>query len=281
MTRAQKFNNLVFKTYVPLIPFLIFALFPYLWMVVSSLKGDVELYDVTANPFLIREGVVFEHYRALIEETNFIQWMFNSVQVSSLSTFVSVTISIIAAYALVRLKFPGAAVLAVAIFVTYLVPRSLLFLPLTQIIHWLRLDDTKWSLVVAYPTFLVPFSTWMLMGYFKGIPREIEEAALIDGCGRIKSLIRILIPISIPGIVCATLFSFTLSWNEFIYALTFVSSSENKMAPIAVVGELIRGDIYFWGSLMAGAVLASVPIVIVYVFFLDYYISGLTAGAVK
>ena len=142
MTRAQKFNNLVFKTYIPLLPFLVFALFPYLWMVVSSLKGDVELYDVTANPFLIREGVVFEHYWALIDETNFIQWMFNSVQVSSIATFVSVSISIIAAYALVRLKFPGAAVLAVAIFVTYLVPRSLLFLPLTQIIHFLRLDAT-------------------------------------------------------------------------------------------------------------------------------------------
>ena len=186
-----------------------------------------------------------------------------------------------AAYSLVRLRFLGAAVFAIAVFVTYLVPHSLLFLPMNQVVNFLGLADTRWALVATYPTFLVPFSTWMIMAYMTSIPKEIEEAALIDGCTRIQVLIKVVIPVAIPGIICATLFSFTLCWNEFLYALTFVSSTLEKVAPVGVVAELIRGDIYFWGALMAGAVTASLPIVIVYVFFLDYYMSGLTSGATK
>ena len=162
------------------------------------------------------------------------------------------------------------------IFVTYLVPTSLLFLPLAQVINWLGLADSKWALVLTYPTFLVPFCTWLLMGYFRTVPKEVEECAMVDGATRIQALWRIVLPIAIPGLVCAALFAFTLSWNEFIYALTFTSSSEQITASVGVTTELIRGDIYFWGSLMAGAVLGSVPIVILYVFFLDYYVSGLT-----
>jgi len=171
--------------------------------------------------------------------------------------------------------------LGTAIFVTYLVPTSLLFLPLAQVVNWLGLGDSKWALVVTYPTFLVPFCTWLLIGYFRTVPKEVEECALVDGCTRIQALWYIILPIAVPGLVCAALFAFTLSWNEFIYALTFTSSSDEITASVGVTQELIRGDIYYWGQLMAGAMLGSIPIVILYVFFLDYYVSGLTAGAVK
>jgi multiple sugar transport system permease protein len=194
---------------------------------------------------------------------------------------ISVALGILAAYPLARLKFPGGDSFGVAIFITYLVPPSLLFLPLTTVVTKLGLADSLWSLIVTYPTFLVPFCTWLLMGYFRTVPKEIEECAMVDGATRVQALWRIVLPIAVPGLVCAALFAFTLSWNEFIYALTFTSSSEQITAAVGVTTELIRGDIYFWGSLMAGAVLGSVPIVILYVFFLDYYVSGLTAGAIK
>jgi multiple sugar transport system permease protein len=197
------------------------------------------------------------------------------------ATSASVVISILAGYSLARLRFRGAGSFGTAVFVTYLVPPTLLFLPLSQVVVWLGIADTIWALIVTYPTFLVPFSTWLLMGYFRTIPREIEECALVDGASRMQTLLRIALPMAIPGIVCVILFGFTLTWNEFIYALTFVSQSTNKTAIVGVTADLIRGDIYYWGSLMAGAVLASVPVVACYVFFLDYYVSGLTAGAVK
>ena len=168
-----------------------------------------------------------------------------------------------------------------AVFITYLVPPTLLFLPLSQVVVWLGISDTIWALIVTYPTFLVPFATWLLMGYFRTIPKEVEECALVDGASRMQTLTRIVLPMAIPGIVCVMLFGFTLTWNEFTYALTFVSQSANKTAVVGVTADLIRGDIYYWGSLMAGAVVASLPIVIIYVWFLDYYVSGLTAGAVK
>ena len=264
-----------------LAPFLLFALFPFYHMTLTSLKTDRELYDRTAVPLLIRQGPTLEHYQKLIWETAFLTWTKNSLMVTGIATAVSVVIGTIAAYALARLKFVGVGVFGTGIFVTYLVPTSLLFLPLAQVVHWIGLADSKWSLVVTYPTFLVPFCTWLLIGYFRTVPKEIEECAMVDGATRIQALWRIVLPIAVPGLVCAALFAFTLSWNEFIYALTFISSSDQATASVGVTQELIRGDIYFWGSLMAGAVLGSVPIVILYVFFLDYYVSGLTAGAVK
>ena len=264
-----------------LVPFLVFALFPFYHMVLTSLKQNKELYDRTAVPLLIRQGPTLEHYTKLLWDTAFLTWTKNSLLVTVLSTFVSLVIGTIAAYALSRLKFFAVANLGTAIFVTYLVPTSLLFLPLAQVVNWLGLGDSKWALVVTYPTFLVPFCTWLLMGYFRTVPKEVEECAMVDGATRIQALWRIVLPIAVPGLVCAALFAFTLSWNEFIYALTFTSSSEQITASVGVTSELIRGDIYYWGSLMAGAVLASVPIVVLYVFFLDYYVSGLTAGAIK
>jgi multiple sugar transport system permease protein len=267
--------------HLALLPFLAFALFPFYHMTLTSLKTDRELYDRAAVPLLIREGPTLDHYKNLIWETAFLTWTKNSLVVTAIATAVSVVIGTIAAYALARLQFFGVGSFGTGIFVTYLVPTSLLFLPLAQVVHWIGLADSKWALVVTYPTFLVPFCTWLLMGYFRTVPKEVEECAMVDGATRVQALIRIVLPMAIPGIICAILFAFTLSWNEFIYALTFTSSSEEITASVGVTQELIRGDIYFWGGLMAGAVLASIPIVILYVFFLDYYVSGLTAGAVK
>jgi multiple sugar transport system permease protein len=264
-----------------LLPFLLFALFPFYHMTLTSLKQDRELYDRHAVPLIITQGPTLEHYTKLLWDTGFLTWTKNSLLITLLATTLSVVIGTIAAYALARLKFFGVGAFGTGIFVTYLVPTSLLFLPLAQVVHWIGLADSKWALVATYPTFLVPFCTWLLMGYFRTVPKEVEECAMVDGATRIQALLRIVLPIAIPGLVCAVLFAFTLSWNEFIYALTFTSSSDQFTASVGVTQELIRGDIYFWGSLMAGAILGSVPIVLLYVFFLDYYVSGLTAGAVK
>jgi multiple sugar transport system permease protein len=267
--------------HVLLLPFLVFALFPFYHMAMTSLKQDRELYDRYAVPLIIKQGPTLDHYTKLLRETEFLTWTKNSLMVTAIATTASVVIATVAAYALSRLKFRGVNAFGTGIFVTYLVPTSLLFLPLAQVINWLGLADSKWALIVTYPTFLVPFCTWLLMGYFRTVPKEVEECAMVDGATRMQALWRIVLPIAVPGLVCAILFAFTLSWNEFIYALTFTSSSEQITASVGVTSELIRGDIYFWGELMAGAILGSVPIVILYVFFLDYYVSGLTAGAVK
>ena len=267
--------------HVGLVPFLLFALFPFYHMTLTSLKQDRELYDRYAVPLIIRQGPTLEHYAKLLRETEFLTWTKNSLLVTALATGASLLIGTVAAYALARLKFFGVGSFGTGIFVTYLVPTTLLFLPLAQVVNWLGLGDSKWALVLTYPTFLVPFCTWLLMGYFRTVPKEVEECAMVDGATRIQALWRIVLPIAVPGLVCAALFAFTLSWNEFIYALTFTSSSEQITASVGVTSELIRGDSYFWGELMAGAILGSVPIVILYVFFLDYYVSGLTAGAIK
>jgi multiple sugar transport system permease protein len=268
-------------THAALLPFLIFAIFPFYHMVLTSLKGDRELYDRASVPLLITQGPTLDHYVKLLWDTGFSTWIQNSLLVTLLATTISVVIGTIAAYALARMKFMGVNSFGTGIFIVYLVPTSLLFLPLAQVVNWLGLGDSKWALVVTYPTFLIPFCTWLLMGYFRTVPKEVEECAMVDGATRIQALWRIVLPMAVPGLVCAILFAFTLSWNEFIYALTFTSSSDQITASVGVTQELIRGDTYFWGALMAGAVVGSIPIVILYVFFLDYYVSGLTAGAVK
>jgi multiple sugar transport system permease protein len=270
-----------FLLHLGLLPFLLFAIFPFYHMTLTSLKSDRELYDRASVPLVITQGPTLEHYQKLLWESAFLTWTKNSLLVTVIATGISVVIGTFAAYALARMKFIGVGAFGTGIFVTYLVPTSLLFLPLAQVVHWVGLADSKWALVLTYPTFLVPFCTWLLMGYFRTVPKEVEECAMVDGATRLQALWRIVLPMAIPGLVCAVLFAFTLSWNEFIYALTFTSSSEEITASVGVTSELIRGDIYFWGQLMAGAVLGSVPIVILYVFFLDYYVSGLTAGAVK
>jgi multiple sugar transport system permease protein len=277
--RARRWQAVA--TYANLTPFIFFALFPFYFMFITSFKRNAELYSLKSVPFWIQTGAITDHYGYLFQRTEFLTWMKNSLLISVIATTVSLAIAILAGYSLARLRFRGVATFGTAVFITYLVPPTLLFLPLSQVVQWLGLSDSIWALVVTYPTFLVPFSTWLLMGYFRTVPREVEECALVDGASRLQTLGRIVLPMAVPGIVCAALFGFTLCWNEFIYALTFVSQSGNKTAVVGVTADLIRGDIYYWGSLMAGAVLASVPIVVIYVWFLDYYVSGLTAGAVK
>ena len=278
--RGAKVRSAVFG-YVNIVPYVFFALFPFYFMVITSLKKDAELYNLQSIPFLIQTGVITEHYHYLFFKTEFWTWMKNSLIISVTATAISLAIAILAGYSLARLRYRGVGSFGTAVFITYLVPPTLLFLPLSQVVVWLGISDTIWALIVTYPTFLVPFSTWLLMGYFRTIPKEVEECALVDGATRMQTLTRIVLPMAIPGIVCVTLFGFTLTWNEFTYALTFVSQTANKTAVVGVTADLIRGDIFYWGSLMAGAVVASLPIVIIYVWFLDYYVSGLTAGAVK
>ena len=279
-SRGSRIRSALFG-YASMIPFIAFALFPFYYMLITSLKKDAELYSLKSVPFLIQTGVITDHYRYLFFKTDFLTWVKNSLIISVVATAVSLVIAILAGYSLARLRYRGVGAFGTAVFITYLVPPTLLFLPLSQVVVWLGISDTIWSLIVTYPTFLVPFSTWLLMGYFRTIPKEVEECALVDGASRMQTLVRIVLPMAIPGIVCVTLFGFTLTWNEFTYALTFISQSAHKTAVVGVTSDLIRGDIYFWGSLMAGALIASIPIVIIYVLFLDYYVSGLTAGAVK
>jgi len=282
-TQFQKFAKRALWLYIPVFMFLIFVLLPFYWMTITSLKQDRNIFDPEANPFWFNMTPTLSHFWDLInpDKTDFLIWMQNSFMVAGLATLISVSIGIMAGYSLARLRFKGAETIGSSVFITYLVPPSLLFLPLSQVIDQLGLMETKWAMIVSYPTILVPFSTWLLMGYFRTIPKEIEECAMVDGCSRIKALIRIVLPVAIPGIITAALFSFTLSWGEYLYSITFVTDSWEKTIPSAVVGELIRGDVYYWGELMAGALLGSVPIAMIYVFFLDYYVSGLTAGATK
>jgi len=279
LRRAARWRTV--RTYGNLVPFVFFALFPFYFMFVTSFKRNAELYNLKAIPFWIQTGPITDHYAFLFQKTEFLTWIKNSLMISVIAMSVSLVIAVLAGYSLARLRYRGVGSFGTAVFITYLVPPTLLFLPLSQVINWLGLSDSVWALVVTYPTFLVPFSTWLLMGYFRTVPREVEECALVDGASRMQTLTRIVLPMAIPGVVCAALFGFTLCWNEYIYALTFVSQSANKTAVVGVTADLIRGDIYYWGSLMAGAVIASVPIVVIYVWFLDYYVSGLTAGAVK
>jgi multiple sugar transport system permease protein len=278
-----RFAKRLLWLYLPTLLFLVFVLLPFYWMTITSFKQDRNIFDPKANPFWFNMAPTLKHYINLInpDKTDFLIWVQNSLIVAALVTVISVSIGIMAGYSLARLRYKGAESIGSSVFVTYLVPPSLLFLPLSQVISQLGLMETRWAMVISYPTFLVPFCTWLLMGYFRTIPKEIEECALVDGCTRIQALLRIVLPVAIPGIITAALFSFTLSWGEYLYSITFVTDSYEKTIPSAVVGELIRGDVYHWGGLMAGALLGSIPIALVYVIFLDYYVSGLTAGATK
>jgi multiple sugar transport system permease protein len=249
-------------------------------MAISSFKSNPELYNLRANRLWIAKPTL-EQFRELFRKTAILYWLRNSFFVSFLTSFISLSLGVMAGYALARLKFPGAKGFGLATFITYLVPTTLLFIPLARVVYMLGLSNSLWSLIVTYPTFLIPFCTWMLIAYFKSIPRDMEECAMIDGCSYIGAMVRIAIPMAIPGIVFSGMFSFTLSWNEFVYALTFISSTTQKTISVAVPTELIRGDAYFWGELMAASLVGSVPVALLYSFFMDYFVSGMTAGALK
>jgi len=267
------------STYLPLGVFVFVLLFPFYWMTITAFKPNNELLTREGNPFWVYNPTL-DHIKKLLFETSYPQWMWNTLLVSVVSTFTSLAASVFAAYAIERLRFSGAKHVGLAIFLAYLVPPSILFIPLAAVVFQLGLFDSRLALILTYPTFLIPFCTWLLMGYFRSIPFELEECALIDGATRWQILTRIVLPLAVPGLISAGIFAFTLSWNEFIYALTFVSSSELKTIPIGVVTELVEGDVYHWGSLMAGALLGSVPVAIIYSFFVEYYVAGMT-GSVK
>jgi len=270
----------VVTVYVPLAIIVIVLLFPFYWMFLTSIKPNAQLVDMdTYNPYWVSQPTL-SHIKALLFETHYPSWMWNTMMIAIVATFLSMVASVLAAYAIVRLRYRGAQWIGGAIFLAYLVPPSILFIPLSLIVVKYGLWDTPWSLILTYPTILIPFSTWLLMGYFKSIPYELEECALIDGAGRLQILFRIILPLSGPGLISAGIFAFTLCWNEFIYALTFISSPDKKTVPTAIISEFVDGDIYRWGSLMAGALLGSVPVAIVYMFFINHYVSAMT-GAVK
>jgi len=276
---GERFGSKVMKFYMPLVLYLVFLLFPFYWMANTVFKSDVELYDLALNPLYIHSAT-FDNVVHLFTETIFLRWMLNTFFVAILATIISLAASLLAAYAIQRLQFKTSGPTGVAIFLGYLVPQTILFIPLAHIIFKLRLWDSLWSLVLTYPTFLIPFCTWLLMGYFKSIPKEMEECAMIDGTSRINIFRKIILPLCLPGILSAGIFCFTLSWNEFIYALAFISATTSKTVPIGLVTELVRGDVYHWGPLMAGALCASVPVALVYSFFVEHYVAGMT-GALK
>jgi multiple sugar transport system permease protein len=280
MSYLESLPRRVVTLYLPLLVILFVLLFPFYWMALTSIKPDEQLIDMnTYNPFWVVHPT-FKHISKLLFETQYPRWLWNTMYVAVGATTLSIIASVLAAYAIVRLRFKGADTVGVLIFFAYLVPPSILFIPLASVIQAYGLFDSPLSLILVYPTLLIPFSTWLLMGYFKTIPYELEECALIDGASRWQILTRIVVPLAVPGLISAFIFSFTLCWNEFIYALTFLQSTANKTVPVAIVNEFVDGDIYKWGSLMAGALVGSLPLVILYAFFVEHYVSAMT-GAVK
>jgi len=279
MSWDSRARRIVF-VYLPLACFVFILLFPFYWMTVTTFKPNAELYDYkNHNPFWIVQPTL-DHIRRLLFQTAYPRWLLTTMSVAIGATFLSLLCSVLAAYAIQRLRFRGSEYVGLAIYLGYLVPPSILFIPLATTVFKLGLFDTPLALILVYPTFLVPFCTWLLIGYFKSIPYELEECALIDGATRLQILRKITLPLAVPGLISAGIFSFTLSWNEFIYALAFIQSSEKKTVPVAILTELVSGDVYQWGALMAGSLLGSLPVAIFYSFFVDYYVSSLS-GAVK
>ena len=280
MVGSNTLGQRLFRLYLPLVFYAVFLMFPFAWMLIVSVKPDNALFDTSANPFLLT-GISLKHYIFLFEKTDFVRWIWNTAVVTIGSTFLSLICSILIGYALGRFRFRGGNVMGVAIFLAYLVPPTLLFIPLSQIITRLKIYNEYWALIFTYPTFLIPFAGWLLMGYFRTIPIELEQAAMVDGATRLQAMWRIVLPLALPGVLSAGIFCFTLGWNEFLYALVFMGSGEMKTMPVGAVSDLIRADVFQWGAWMAAGILGSVPVAVAYSFFVDNYISGLTAGATK
>lgn len=261
--------------------FVILTAFPFYWMLITSLKSNSDLYNVANIPFWFNDPPTLEHFRYLFEQTLFVQWLLNSLIIGVCVVVITVVAAVPAGYSLARMTGRNGEALGIGIFLTYLVPPTLLFLPLSRIVADLGLQNSMWSLVLVYPTFTIPFCTWLLMGFFKALPPEIEEAAIVDGCSLFGAFIKMAVPLSLPAILTVVIFTFTLTLQEFVYALTFISSSAQKPVTLGVATDLVRGDIFFWGEIMAGALLASIPVAVAYNLFLDRFISGITGGAVK
>jgi len=277
----RKIRNRVLL-YLALLFYLMIAVFPLYWMAVAAFKSDTDLIDTSVSPFWFKRPLTLAHFNLLFFRTDFLTWFGNTYMIAVSVLLITMAVCIPAGYALARLRVPGGEKLAIGAFLSYLVPPTLLFLPLSQILSGgLGLGNNKWALVLVYPTFTIPFCLWLMIGFFKRVPIEIEEAALVDGCNRFQAVLRVLLPISVPGILTTAIFAFTLSMQDFIYALTFTTSSSQELLNVGIPSSLIRGDVYFWGELMAAALLAGIPIAILYNFFLDYFVEGITGGAIR
>ncbi len=267
--------------WVVVVGFAVLLAFPFYWMAITTFKRTGDLYNIQNDPFVFNQPPTLEHLRYLFGQTEFVRWLWNTSLAGAAVVAITLVLAVPAAYALARLTGAWGQQLGIGIFLTYLIPPTLLFIPMSRVVSYLGLQDSLWALIVTYPTFTVPFSTWLLMGFFKAIPRDLEEAALVDGLTRLGAFMRLIVPISVSGILTVVIFSFTLVTQEFVYALTFISSAEHQTIGVGVPIYLVRGDVYYWGSLMAACLIASVPIALVYNVFLDRFIAGFTVGAVK
>jgi multiple sugar transport system permease protein len=264
-----------------LLGFSILLGFPFYWMIITSFKRGPDLYNLKNNPFIFNQMPTLEHLRLLFQETLFLRWLGNTFFAGIVVVTITLVLAVPAAYALTRLTGRWGGRVGIAIFLTYLVPPTLLFIPLSRIVALLGLQDSLWAVIVVYPSFTIPFSIWLLMGFFKSIPRELEDAAMVDGLTRFQAFRKLVIPISVSGILTVVIFTFTLVTQEFVYALTFISSASNQTVGVGVPCYLVRGDVYYWGSLMAACLIAALPVGVLYNTFLDRFISGFTVGSVK
>jgi multiple sugar transport system permease protein len=270
---------------VTILGFVVFAVFPFYWMVVTTFKQNADLYvgatNVKHNPFIFNRPPTLEHLATLFGQTLYPTWLSNTLLVGVLVVLVTLLLAVPAGYSLARLTGRWGERLSIAIFLTYLVPATLLFIPFSRLVSLLGLQNSLWSLVIVYPTFTVPFCTWLLMGFFKSLPREVEESAMVDGCSRVGAIWRMVLPLSVPGLLTVVIFALTLVIQEFVYSLTFISSVERMTVSVGVPVALVRGDVYYWGSLMAACLITSIPIAVLYNFFLDRFIAGFTVGAIR
>jgi multiple sugar transport system permease protein len=281
LSLARQRKRKITYSYLALIPFLVFFLFPLYWMLITSFKPDTEISSLKGIPLIINSAPTLTHYKYILFETRYVRWFWNTLQISAVVTVITMVISILGAYAISRLRFFGSRYFGVGVFCTYLVPPALLFIPFYKVVGILGLLNSKWCLLFLYPTLTVPFCTWILIGYFTAIPKALDEAAFVDGATYIQMLTRVFLPVAAPGLIAATLFAFTVSWAQFLYPLAFLYRDEEKVLTNGIYTTLIRGDVYFWGELMSGALLASVPVVVLFAFLMDYYIAGLTRGSIK
>ena len=267
--------------YAAITPYVIIAIFPIYWMALTAFKQDPDLYRMDQFPLWFHLPPTLKHFSYLFYSTNYGAWIVNTMSIAIWVAIITLLIAVPAGYALARLRIPGSENLGIAVFMTYLVPGIILFIPLARVVSMLGLQDSWWALVLVYPTITIPFCTWLLMGFFKTVPMEMEEAARVDGCGYLGALLRVVLPVSIPGILTAVIFAFTLSMQDFLYGLAFVAPGDQKPVTVGVPTELIRGDVYYWGSLMAAALMVGLPVAILYNFFLDRFIQGITGGVGK
>jgi multiple sugar transport system permease protein len=267
--------------YGALTPYIVIAVFPIYWMAITAFKQDPDLYRMDQFPLWFHLPPTLKHFSYLFYSTNYGAWIVNTMVIAVWVAVITLLIAVPAGYALARLRIPGSENLGIAVFMTYLVPGIILFIPLARVVAMLGLQDSWWALVLVYPTITIPFCTWLLMGFFKTVPMEMEEAARVDGCGYLGALLRVVLPVSVPGILTAVIFAFTLSMQDFLYGLAFVAPGDQKPVTVGVPTELIRGDVYYWGSLMAAALMVGLPVAILYNFFLDRFIQGITGGVGK